>query len=142
METAPSRDERPMRASFRRAGERLDCYRVWTDGPILRIDARGVWDSRVAEAYSNDIRQIVAELRTLRPHLRAIVDRSDAPVFGADVPERLMATYASVLRAGDRIAMVVDSSLVKGHIRRLADREETQTFLSISAAETWVLAYG
>ena len=128
-------------ASFRRLGEKADIYRVWTDGPVLRIDAKGVWDIEAAEAYVRDITRIIAELRLANPLLRAIVDRSNTPIFGAGVPEILMQTYDHILRSGDRIAMVVDSSLAKGQIRRIADREETQTFLSISAARTWVLAY-
>ena len=53
-----------------------------------------------------------------------------------------MATYSNSLRAGDRVAIVVDSSLAKGQVRARAHREETQTFLSVSSARTWVLAYG
>lgn len=102
----------------------------------------GVWDANVADCYALDIRRIVAEQRQLRPHLRAIVDRSANPVFDARVSEILMATYQDVLIPGDRIAMVVDSSLTKGHVRKIAGREETEMFLSISAARTWVLAYG
>lgn len=102
----------------------------------------GVWNAKVADSYVTDIRRIVAEQRHQRPHLRAIVDRSANPVFEARVSEILMATYKDVLMPGDRIAMVVDSSLTKSHVRQIAGREETEMFLSISAARTWVLAYG
>ena len=128
-------------ASFRRLGEKADIYRVWMDGPVLRIDAQGVWDIETAEAYARDIIRIIAELRLASPFLRAIVDRSSMPIFGASVHELLLHTYDHVLRSGDRVALVVDSSLAKGQIRRIAGREETQTFLSISAARTWALAY-
>ncbi|RYY62175.1 MAG: hypothetical protein EOO24_58620 [Comamonadaceae bacterium] len=95
----------------------------------------------MAEAYVTDITRVVGEWRRLRPHLRVIVDRSTAPIYAAGVPELLLKSYHTILRAGDRIAMVVESSLAKGQVRKVAGREETQSFLSISAARTWVLAY-
>jgi hypothetical protein len=142
MEAVLLRDDPHLHASYKRAGEDTDLYSVWTEGPVLRVEARGVWDVAAAEAYARDITRIVAELRLCRPQLRAIVDRSDVPVFEAGVHERLLATYGSILRADDRVALVVDSSVAKGRIRRIADREDTQSFLSISAAKMWVLAYG
>jgi hypothetical protein len=129
-------------ALLRQPGEALPLYQIWMDGPVVRINAGGIWDAEAADAYSSDIARVVEEARRTRPLLRAIVDRSAGPTFLEGVPERLLATYKQILRAGDRIAMIVDSSLIKGHIRRVADREETQSFLSLSAARTWLLAYG
>lgn len=142
MATAFLLDDTPMGTSYRRAGAKSDCYRIWIEGAVLRIDALGDWNIAAAQAYTADITRIVEELRQRRPHLRAIVDRSDVPTFEPGVPEILMTTYETVLRAGDRVALVVDSSLAKAHIRQKAGREETQSFLSISAAKTWVMAYG
>lgn len=142
MKPALAFEDPQMRASYRRDGEREDRYLVWTEGCVLRIEARGCWDLDTARAYTSDIARIIGELRLIRPHLRAIVDRSNAPVFAPGVSEVLMATYQQVMRAGDRIGLVVDSSLMKAHYRRVAGREETQIFLSTSAALTWVLAYG
>ncbi|TZG26040.1 hypothetical protein [Sphingomonas montanisoli] len=135
-------DESPLCASFRDAGDMRDLYRVWADGPVLRIDARGRWPLQVAKAYDRDIRRIIAACRLISPHLRVIADRSEIPSFDPGGHELLLATYSEVLREGDRVALVVDSSVTKGHIRRIAGREETQAFLSLSAARTWVLAYG
>lgn len=137
-----SRNQEHLYASLRRLDESDDLYRIWIDGPILRVNARGSWTKPVAETYIREIRRIIAALRNQSPALRAIVDRSDTPVFQPEVHELLVATYAGILREGDRIALIVNSSMVKGDIRRLTDREETRTFLSLSAAKTWVLAYG
>jgi len=119
-----------------------DFYRMWIDGSILRVEAKGTWDANVAQAYCTAIEAIVAQMRPIWPHLRAIVDRSQGPTFEDGVAESLMTTFRAVLRSGDRIAIVVTSSHAKGEVRRLADRPETQTFLSLSAARTWALAYG
>lgn len=141
MATALVYDEIGMSASFRHPGDAADIYRIWIDGPVLRVLARGYWSLAAAQRYGGDIARIVTELRRTQPQLRAIVDRSDTPAMEAGVHELLMASYHDVLRAGDRIALVVDSSLAKVRIRQLAGREETQAFLSISAARTWLLAY-
>lgn len=142
MEMAPVPDEARLCTSARHAGADADSYRVWIDGPVLRIDAGGHWDLAMAKSYTGEIARIVSEQRQAHPHLRAIVDRRYTPAFEPGVPEILLATYADILRSGDRIAMIVDSSLAKVDIRQRAGREETQAFLSISAARTWVLAYG
>lgn len=141
MATAPNIDQPEICASHRRPGADVDCYQMWIDGLILRVEAKGVWDIAAARAYCDDVRRMVEVLRVVRPDLRAIVDRSAAPVLEEGTTEILMATYADVMRAGDRLAMVVDNSLAKMRIRQIAGREETQAFLSVSAARTWVLAY-
>ena len=135
-------DEQLLRASFRRPGSDIDCYRIWSDGPVLRVDAGGVWNMAVAELYAADITRVVAEQRATRPPLRAIVDQRVVPEFDAGVQEMLLAVYADLLVEGDRIAMVVGSSLAKGRIRRITCGQSTQSFLSIAAARMWVLAYG
>jgi hypothetical protein len=142
MEPAQLRDIPEIGASLRNVAVNADCYRIWIDGSILRVEATGTWDAAVAEAYRRAIEAVVAKMRPVCPHLRVIVDRSQGPIFEAGVAERLMTTFRSILRSGDRIAIVVTSSHAKGEVRRLADREETQTFLSLSAARTWALAYG
>ncbi|RVT90823.1 hypothetical protein [Sphingomonas crocodyli] len=142
MATALIPDESPLCASFRGAGDARDLYRIWVDGPVLQIEACGHWSLAVAKAYDRDIRRIIAACRLISPHLRVIADRSEIPSFDPGGHELLLATYNDILREGDRIALVVDSSVTKGHIRRIAGREETQAFLSLSAARTWVLAYG
>jgi len=119
-----------------------DCYRIWHDGPILRVDALGVWDLAVARSYSATISAVIAEMRRDRPLLRAIVDRRDHLGYEPGVSELLLETYRDVLRQGDRVALVVASSVAKGNARRVAAREETQAFLSMATARTWVLAYG
>lgn len=141
MAAAFTADEQPVRAAFRRHGTNADSYRLWIDGPVLHIAAWGVWDIATTQACVRDVTRIVAELRRDRAHLRVLVDRSAMPVFGPADRELLMATYASILRAGDRVALVVESCLAKAQVRQIAGREETQMFLSVSAARTWLLAY-
>jgi len=141
MEAPRIPDDPTFQASFRRSGDIVDIYRIWTDGPILRIDAGGIWDIMATRSYTRDIEHAVSQWRSERPYLRAIVDRSQAPIFDGSVSDLLLATYNRILKPGDRVAMIVDSSLIKQHIRRIADREETEMFLSIAAARTWLLAH-
>lgn len=141
MATAFAYDPPAPLASFRRTGDCHDTYCIWVDDPLLRVDARGFFDMSIARSYCTDIKRIIAELRETAPRLRVIVDRSETPTFDVGVAELLVETYRTVLRAGDRVALIVDTSMTKGPIRRIADREETQVFLSNSAARTWVLAY-
>lgn len=131
-----------IRDAYRQRGDEGGHYRVWVEGPLMRVEARGHWDVAAADAYARDVRRIVGELRAIRPGLRAIVDRRGVPSFAPGAHEALQELYHDIQQAGDRIAMVVDSSLTKGVLRQIVGREDTQSFLSISAARTWVLAYG
>lgn len=142
MATAFAQPDSDILASHRRAGDSDDAYRIWIEGPILRLHCRGSWDLATARAYTGDVGRIIAELRLTQPHIRAVVDRRDVPTFETGVAELLIAAYRSTLLSGDRVAIVVESSMTKGNLRRVGAREETETFLSISAAQTWVLAYG
>ena len=131
-----------IRDVYRQRGDEGGHYRVWTEGPMLRVEARGHWDLPTADAYARDLRRVVGELRAIRPGLRAIVDRRGMPSFAPGAHEALQELYHDIQQPGDRIAMVVDSSLTKGVLRQIVGREDTQSFLSISAARIWVLAYG
>ena len=142
MATAFAQPDPPILASHRRAGDSDDAYRIWVEGPILRLHCRGQWDLATAKAYTLDVARIIADIRRTQSGLRAVVDRRDIPTFEAGVPEILIAAYRTALRPGDRLAIVVDSSMTKGYLRQVGGREETETCLSISAAQTWVLAYG
>jgi hypothetical protein len=108
---------------------------------MLRIDASGVFDLQIARSYATDIKRIVADLRDAGSKLRVVVDRIESRVLEPGVAQILIDTYRAVLRPGDRVALVVQTSMDKAPIRTVADREETQVFLSMSAAKTWVLAY-
>lgn len=130
-----------IRDAYRQRGDEGGSYRLWAEGTLLRVEARGHWDLATADAYARDLRRIVGELRALRPGLCAIVDRRGMPSFAAGAHEVLQALYHEIQQLGDRIAMVVDSSVTKGVLRQITGREETQSFLSLSAARTWVLAY-
>jgi hypothetical protein len=107
----------------------------------LMIETTGFWDMAVVDAYIADTKLTISRLRNLKQPLRAIVDRRGAPVLAMGVADRLAALYGELLRPGDRVAVLVDSSLVKMQIGRMARDGNTQAFLSLSAARTWVLAY-
>lgn len=142
MYAAFATDQPFIRDAYRQRGDEGGSYRLWAEGIVLRVEARGHWDMAAADAYAREVRRIVSELRAISPNLRAIVDRRGMPSFAADAHATLQALYHDIQQPGDRIAMVVDSSLTKGVLRQITGREETQSFLSLSAARTWVLAYG
>ena len=142
MYAAFATDQPFIRDAYRQRGDEGGSYRLWAEGIVLRVEASGQWDMAAADAYAREVRRIVSELRAISPNLRAIVDRRGMPSFAADAHATLQALYHDIQQPGDRIAMVVDSSLTKGVLRQITGREETQSFLSLSAARTWVLAYG
>ncbi len=83
-----------------------------------------------------------AKARRRHGRVLFLVDASKSEVQSPAILGQLRGASAQTAAKGDRIAFVVASSLLKMQFRR-AIRESTaavEFFMSISAAETWILA--
>lgn len=71
--------------------------------------------------------------------LRAVVDLRGAPVRTQAIAERLQRSGKELYRTGDRVALVVGSSLFKMQLRRIIVPEIQEIFLDTDEAEAWLL---
>jgi hypothetical protein len=132
----------PVPAQLRRSGETLALYKFrWDDrAELIRGEARGCWSPDETDSYLADLRNFVVASRSLIGKVRVLLDRRDVTVQSPEVAERLANANRAIFMGEDRIALVVDSSLMKVSLRKRMPHAGTKAFLSIDAAETWLRA--
>jgi hypothetical protein len=107
---------------------------------ILHAAHYGLWTPDDADRYVDEIQRILRLVRPITGIVRMISDMRNAPVRPADTGSRLHERNMLVYRPTDRLALIVESSLLKMQTRRLCLGSHQETFLSPDAAQTWVLA--
>jgi hypothetical protein len=108
---------------------------------IIRGTAIGFWSVQQVDAHFTALDRCVRALHHRGLTVSVIVDmRASAPAQSQEVSMRLKAGVTGIYRPGDRVAMVLATSLAKMQLRRILDSEYHEFFLSLSAAEKWALA--
>ncbi|ODP38494.1 hypothetical protein [Sphingomonas turrisvirgatae] len=106
---------------------------------VLRVGRVAVQCVEEVDRYLARLGEIVRTLRLRHGKVRVLADLRHAPVRTQEVAERLRLGNQALYRPGDRVALVVESSLLKMQLRRtLTDNQNI--FLSPNAAETWLTA--
>lgn len=107
---------------------------------IIYSKVQGFWSVANAAAYVKAMKREMAERRTQNEIINVLVDRRETPVLSAEVADLLQKANREIYISTDRLAIVVDSSLLKMQLRRLFSHEGSKAFLSIDAALTWLQA--
>jgi hypothetical protein len=110
------------------------------DQGIIKIQGHGLWSLDYLNQHFRELDAIIAQARRWNPDVLALVDLREAPVQSPEVAESINANTRRVYRDQDRIAIVVQSSLVKLQMKRVVDCAHVQIFISVSAAYTWLTA--
>ncbi len=108
---------------------------------IIRVMGRGFWTEADIDAHFVELGHLIERVRAGGDDILALVDLSDAPVQSPDVTARITAQTRRVYRPEDRIAIVVQSSLMKMQMKRAVDRPNLEVFISRHAATTWLTAH-
>lgn len=106
---------------------------------ILRINRVGVQQLADVDRYLAVLGDIVRDARLRFGRIRVLADLRNAPIRTQEAAERMRVGNLALYRAGDRVALIVESSLLKMQLRRTLV-EYQNIFLSPSAAETWLTA--
>lgn len=106
---------------------------------IMRVYANGFWTPKTVENYYEALRLQIASDRIAHRPVKILVDKRGAPVHPQETIEALQKSFTSFYHAGDRVAAVVDTNLTKMQFRRIYSQEITRPFLSMLAAEAWLL---
>ncbi len=107
---------------------------------IIRTSAHGFWTLAQTEDYLAELAEIVDESRARFGRSRVLADWRGSPIQSEAVGARL-AVAATFFAEHDRVAVVVESSLAKGQMRRRLTHPGSQAFLSYTAAELWLTAW-
>ena len=102
-----------------------------------RID--GALSDGDAAHLAADLAEAIAQSRAKSPHFRLVFDNRDCIFPSAEGHQAMASMLAPLSRPGDRVAIIVSSSVLKARARGGAT--EAQVFMSESAALTWLNAY-
>lgn len=90
------------------------------------------------DAHFDKLDRHLIQARRLRGHAKVIVDLRKAPVQSPDVAERIRIRTQHLYAADDRVAVIVDTPLLKMQMRRATGCDHIQNFISVEAAESWL----
>ncbi|MDO7844430.1 hypothetical protein [Sphingomonas immobilis] len=107
----------------------------------VRVRGGGIWYGPDAELYFIQQRRIVEEARRRYGVLKAFYDVRCWVVENPDSVLQFTAMNSEIYRPEDRLVAVVESSVAKPHPRAALAVGQRESFLSLSAAETWLQAY-
>ncbi|MDR6850579.1 hypothetical protein J2Y54_000072 [Sphingomonas sp. BE123] len=118
-----------------------DQYEVIRDDRLglLRIRCVGLRLGDEVDRYLAVLDPIVADMRACFGRVRVLADLRNAPIRTQDAADRMRAGNLRLYRAGDRVALIVESSLLKMQLRRTLVAYQN-IFVSPNAAETWATA--
>ncbi|RYY25267.1 MAG: STAS/SEC14 domain-containing protein [Sphingomonadales bacterium] len=107
---------------------------------ILAIVQNGFMSEENFCQYDDDFRREIVAARRHNPNVRLLVDAVDMAVLPQAVVERMIST-SYLLRDGDCVAIVVQSTLLKRQATRIAESNgaEVEVFVTMQSARNWLL---
>jgi hypothetical protein len=145
---SPSKDEAPFSSGLAcpavdgpiRGGDGLPIYRIFLDERlgVIRTDVCGFWEADDGVIYFDQLARFIDIARRRFGSVKVLVDRRESPIQSAAVAAQMRTANARLYRPEDRLAIVVDSSLLLMQLRRLFSHAGSRAFLSSEEAEAWL----
>jgi hypothetical protein len=110
-------------------------------GSTIRVIGSGFWTAAYVDDHFDQLEICLVDVRRRLGRAKVLVDLRKSPVQAPDVADRIRIRAQQLYGAGDRVAVVVETSLLKMQLRRATDGQKIQNFISIAAAEMWLAAY-
>lgn len=108
---------------------------------VLRCTSSGIWSVAEADRYLAELSIRTIEARKRGP-LRLLIDAREHPLQPAPVVQRMHNLERVLIQTlSDRVAFLMASCLYKMYAHKFIDHPQISTFISPSAALTWLLAY-
>jgi hypothetical protein len=113
---------------------------------MKRRDARGIigvwgwgtWTPDYTQHHFAILGRHIADVRAAGHPVRVLVNLRKAAVQPAEAIAVIRAGTDAIYKPGDRIALLVGSSLIKAQMGQLLDRAKLNFFLSETAAHMWL----
>lgn len=109
---------------------------------ILIVRGSGLWTVAQMEAHFVKFHALIGRIRDRGGMVRALIDLLDVGVQRQDVGNALTRGTRNCYRTGDRVAVIVPSSLAKMQMRRLLNSPFHNYFVSENAARIWLAGDG
>ena len=119
-------------------------YAIREDEPkgIVRMMVEGFFDRQTLTLHFADCAKVVARWRASGRPIRVLMDAHNLQPHSAENQAFVMQSFERIYFPGDRVAIMVNSSLVKMQMRRThAHGNIIAFFVSESAASTWLMAH-
>ena len=107
---------------------------------LIRVEVSGFWPTTQTSEILACFTQLVAAIHLQGKRAIIITDLRKAATQSQEVTSLLQHRTADIFRPGDRVAMMIENSLLRLQMRRTLRPEHHEFFASISAAERWALA--
>ncbi len=108
---------------------------------IIGITGVGAWTVDYVDVHFAELAVLIGRVREQNGEVLALVDFSRTPAQSDEVAERIHAATAQLYTGRDRVALIVQSFLLKAQMKRAAWQANTAIFVSANAAETWLCAH-
>jgi len=113
---------------------------TWPESNLILIYGCGVWTQDVLAAHFRVIRDVFATKRARFSSTRVLCDLRDQGDQPPEVVAEIRAGIDRCYTSADRLATVVSSSLMKMVVRNRFGRDNSEYFVSVDAARTWLNA--
>lgn len=107
---------------------------------IIRCSQNGFWTVKDVENYIAELTPFYLQGRKSGVGVKQVSDMRGFLVQGQDVGNKFLEFDIGFRKDGDRLAMIVDSSLVRIQLRRRIARAGLEIFVSEGEAEAWIHA--
>jgi hypothetical protein len=108
---------------------------------LIRSWASGLWSMRLMRSFFAAYEAEIAALRDAGLPLRVIGDVRDSVVQSTEVAQFILERVSALYRPGDRVALIVATSMLKAQLRAVLPAGIHEYFLSGDAAEKWAMAH-
>lgn len=109
-------------------------------GHVIVVTARGFWTVADVERYNRELEPLFKASRQRFGCCCLLVDMQKISVQSTDVAQHFAADQKAFDRPGDKIAFVVNSSLLKMQVNRVCADDLVATFASTDEARNWLVA--
>jgi hypothetical protein len=108
------------------------------DGEIVTVVIEGFSSTEDFEAHFASLRMTFAKFRRCGLPVRMMVDLRAAAVISPDALAEVAAFHNTIFGPADRMAMVVQSELIRMQLRRAIDPKSSSAFGSLCDAIAWL----
>lgn len=106
---------------------------------VLVVTFEGFTPDEELARYEQDLRAGIADARRRVGRLRLLIDAIRGQVLPAAAAERLKTIEARLVRSpDDRVAVVLNSTLLKLQLKRIVSGDQTRIFQSDDEARAWL----